>query len=315
MPTNVTTTAYNPKTAQSYGAFYPIKASDWGVLAPGTNNGEGTFTNSNLAYNAGAGSLAMSTAAIKITYITLQGESLPSAEATISVAAATGAVTITQPTVPPVAAIGWRVYSGNGSTNELLNVAANSTTQVQQNFTTTQGTLAGFPISQTTVQVLIYGAGAAPPAIGASGIQPALPLVAANSTAAIHPIVSRAFDSQWGVRVIRPNSLGDPTGISLEIAECIAPAWSASTAITTYLGASAAKSSFLILNGVLFGCTTAGTTASTVPSFNFTPGATTTDGTAVWTCIGYRSLLRLRFSNSSGTAQQPFSQEYDLIQD
>ena len=65
-------------TAAPPGFYYAISAGDRGDLAPGTNNGEGTFTTSNLAYNAGAGSLAMSTAAVQITYITAQGESLPS---------------------------------------------------------------------------------------------------------------------------------------------------------------------------------------------------------------------------------------------
>lgn len=314
MPTNVNSNRNNPKVSSPVGFFFPITAGQWGVLAPGTNNGEGSWGNGNLAYNAGAGSLAMSTAAVKISYITAQGESLPSAEATVSVSASTGAVTVTQPTVPPANAIGWRVYSGSGSTNELLNVAANSTTQAQQNFSTTAGTIAGFPIATTAVQILIYGAGAAAPAINQSGAQPALPSVTANSTVDIFLIVGRNFRTNRETKWIRPSAAADPAGISLTQMDCVAPIWAASTAITVYNGASAALSSFLVLNGVLFACTTAGTTASTVPAFNFAIGGTTTDGTAVWTCLGYRALVRMRWSNSSATAAQPVAQEYDLVQ-
>ena len=216
--------------------------------------------------------------------------------------------------MPPANAIGWRVYSGSGSTNELLNVAANSTTQAQQNFATTQGTLAGFPIATTAVQVLIYGAGAAVPTTNKSGIQPSLPSVGAATTADIYLIVSRSFRVDREVLYIRPSGIADPAGIALEQIDCIGPIWKASTAITTYQGSSVAQSSFLVLSGVLFACTTAGTTASTVPTFNYAINGTTTDGTAVWTCIGYRALLRMRWSNATAGALQPAAQEYDFYQ-
>ena len=202
------------RVSNTYGAFYYIKASDFGDIAPGTNNGEGTFVNGNLAYNAGAGSLAMTTAYVKITYITLQGESLPSAEASVSVSASSGAVTVTVPTTPPANVIGWRVYSASTTASEKLQTAANSTTQVQQNFVTTAGTLAGFAIATTAVQILIYGTGAVVPAIGASGIQPALPSVSANTTVDIFLIVAHLSAATGKSQYIRPFSAPDPAGVS-----------------------------------------------------------------------------------------------------
>jgi hypothetical protein len=296
------------------GSYYQIKANDWGDLAPGTNNGEGTWGAANLAYNASGGSLAMGTAYVEITYITAQGESLPSAEASKTISAGSGAVTITLPTTPPANALGWRVYSGSSSGGELLNVSGASTTQAQQNFSTTQGTLAGFPIATTAVQVLVYGAGAAVPTINKSGIQPALPSIGAATTADIYLIVSRNYRCDREVLSIRPSGIADVAGVALEQMDCIGPTWKASTAITVYQGASVAQSSFLVLSGVLFACTTAGTTASTVPTFNFAIGGTTTDGTAVWTCIGYRGLVRMRWSNATSGSLQPAAQEYDLYQ-
>jgi len=325
MPYTTSYALQNPLISAVYSIFHPVKATDFGVLAPGANSTvlDGGFGNGNLAYNAGAGSLAMSTANCKITYITAQGESAASANATVSIAAGTGAFTFTLPTLPSattgspeaIAApiIGWRVYSASSSTT-LLNVAANSTTQVQQNFTTTQGVLLGFPIATTAVQVLIYGAGAGAPTVNNTGIQAPLPLITANTSVDYFLLVRKDFRTQKLVEWARPNSSPDPAAIILSQADCIAPVWLASTAITNYLGTTVANSSFVMLNNQLFACTTAGTTASTVPTFNFTQGGTTTDGTAVWTCLGYRGLLRLRMSNTSATTGTPVAQDYWFAQ-
>src|SRR5260370_5077002 len=152
----------SPRVSNAPGGYYEVFQGDWGVLGGAAPA---------LAYNAGAGSLAMSTARCAITWITAQGETLPSVEATVAIAAATGAFTVTKPTTPTngAAVIGWRVYSSSGAAGSaLLNAAANSTTQVQQTFSTTQGNLAGFPLTTTAVQVLIYGAGQGEPVLDQS---------------------------------------------------------------------------------------------------------------------------------------------------
>jgi hypothetical protein len=322
------TTSYalnNPLISDEYSVFHPAKATDFGVLAPGANSTtiDGGFGNGNLAYNAGAGSLAMSTAHCKITYITAQGESAASADATVSIAAGTGAFTVTLPTLPSATAgspevnaapiIGWRVYSAS-STSTLLNAAANSTTQVQQNFTTTAGVLAGFPVATTAVQVLIYGAGAASPTINQSGIQQPLPLITANTSVDYFLLVRKDFRVQKLVEFSRPNASSDPAALIVSQADCIGPVWPQSTAVPHYQGGSVSNLSFIMLNNQLFACTTAGTTGSTVPAFNFTQGQTTTDNTAVWTCLGYRGLIRIRFSNTSATTGSPVAQDYWFAQ-
>jgi hypothetical protein len=57
------------------------------------------------------------------------------------------------------------------------------------------------------------------------------------------------------------------------------PVWEPSTAVTEL---SARKAT--TYDGRRYVCTTAGTTASSEPSWNTTLGGTTTDGSAVWTC-------------------------------
>lgn len=44
-------------------------------------------------------------------------------------------------------------------------------------------------------------------------------------------------------------------------------------------------------DGFFYKCTTAGTSAASPPTMNTTTGATTTDGTAVWTCMGRVTLV------------------------
>jgi hypothetical protein len=291
-------------------AYTPIAQTDWGVLGGAAPS---------LAYNAGAGSLAMSTARCAISWITAQGESLVSTEATVSIAAGTGAFTITQPTVPvngsPV--LGWRVYSSSGGAGTpLLNVAANSTTQAQSNIVTTQGTLLCFPVATTAVQVLIYGAGQAEPTINQSGIQDALPSIAANTTADL--LVQVAPFQQWSTKkqvIVRiPDEIAETAGISLIRADCVAPLWVGSNSYS-------AGAKIVIANGT-FQCSVAGTSAAAASVPNFAnivqtgaPRVTTiVDNTATWTFWGRFKLVRLRFMNATGGALIPGINEYDLIQ-
>lgn len=300
--------------ALSPRAFYEVFGTDFGATAPAAPT---------LAYNAGAGSLAASTASSKVTWITKNGESLPSAEATDTIAAGSGAFTITQPTVPTngTAVIGWRVYSGNGTGNEALNAASNSTTQAQQNFTVSNGsggttTITGFPIATTAVQVLIYGAGAAAPLVDRSGIQTALPSVAANSSddyVLVVPNQGSQWRQQSAVDYIRPDGTAETSGISIGGVDVVNPLYpGTSTNVTAGTGVS----SYCVLNGYLYQCTTSGETASAFigsGAFNQARGATTTDGTVVWISLGKASIIRIRFLNSSGSAAVPAAQEYDLF--
>lgn len=306
----------NPSTSKGYlssarvgnapSCYYEVLQTDFGQVGGAAPS---------LAYNAGGGSLAMSTARIAISWITAAGESLVSTEATVAVSAGTGAVTVTQPTVPTngAAVIGWRVYSSSGGAGSaLLNVAANSTTQVQQNFSTTQGTLAGFAVATTAVQVLIYGAGQAEPSIDRSGIQTALPSVAANTAVDYFirvPNSGSTWRTQKDPQFMRPQGIADPTGISIGAGDVVA---------TLYPGTSqsVAAGAYMVMNGTLFICSTAGTTAATFiggAAFNQAVAVTTTDGTVTWTSYGKSILLRLRISNASGAAAIPTAQEYDFF--
>lgn len=308
MPNPSTSKGYlsSSRTANAPSAYFEVLQSDFGQVGGAAPA---------LAYNAGAGSLAMSTGRVAITWITAQGESLVSTEATVAVSAATGAITVTLPTVPTNGStvLGWRVYSSSGGAGTpLLNVAANSTTQVQQNFVTTQGTLAGFPVATTAVQVLIYGAGQAEPGTDLSGIQTALPSIAANTAVDYYfrvPNTGSLWRTQKDPQYMRPQGIADPSGISAGNVDVVSPLYPG-TSQSVALGA------YMTIGGYLYLATAAGTTAATFiggAAFNQTKGVTTTDGTVTWTSYGKAMLIRLRFANASGSAAVPVAQEYDFF--
>ncbi len=64
-------------------------------------------------------------------------------------------------------------------------------------------------------------------------------------------------------------------------------------------------------NGYLYECTTAGTTAGSEPTWGTTPGGTTSDGTAVWTCRGL--ILNNLFDNVSGDESESGDVEYRCL--
>jgi len=309
MPNPSVSKGYNSsqRGASPPSAYYEVLQTDFGQIGGAQPT---------LAYNAGAGSLAMSTARCAITWVTAQGESQISAENTVSIAAGTGAFTITQPTVPTNGApvIAWRVYSSSGGAGtELLNVAGASTTQVQQNFTTTQGILLAFPVATTSVQVLIYGAGAAIPTFDQSGVQSPLPSIAANTTVDYFLRVPNAgglWKSQKQVNYMRPQGAAEPAGITIGNVDCtplLYPGTSQSVALGVYM----------VMANVLYLCTATGTTATTFiggAAFNQAKGATTTDGTVTWTSYGKATLIRMHISNSSGSSAVPVAQEYDFFE-
>lgn len=50
--------------------------------------------------------------------------------------------------------------------------------------------------------------------------------------------------------------------------------------------ATIALNSYIVINSILYQATTAGITGASLPSWNSTVGATVSDGTVVWTCMG-----------------------------
>jgi hypothetical protein len=262
-----------------------------------------------------SGSLATTTGRVGITWITAEGESTISTEATVSVTGATGSISVAQPTVPTNGAtvLGWRVYSSSGAAGSaLLNTAALSTTQVQSNIVTQQGTLLAFPVATATVVILIYGTGQAEPGTDLSGIQQALPSVAANTSVDYYfriPNSSSKWKTQFQPQYSRPQGVLDPVGLTVGPCDIVAPLYQGVSA-TIALGA------YMVMAGYLYLATTGGTTAATFiggAAFNQAKGSTTTDNTVVWTSYGKAILIRLRFTNGSATAQIPAAQEYDFF--
>jgi hypothetical protein len=306
------------RSANPVSAYYPVARQDWGVLAPGTT-GTAFSAGANLTASASGGSLATTTGAFKITWITAIGESLPSVEATVSVTGATGSVTVSLASVgstntgaqlnaQPI--IGWKIYSGSGSGNELANEAAASLSVALSTLTTQRGaTLTYIPIATTSAVVKVYGAGAAPPVVNTSGIQFALPAITTNVTSDLFIKVPVPFNVARSVLFDRPNATADAAGISLQAVDCVASLWAASTAFNA--------GDFIVVGNILFQCTTAGTTGALAAVPNFAGSAqyaTITDNTATWTNLGRWHLLRLRFANLSGSTAQPTANEFNFSQ-
>jgi hypothetical protein len=297
------------RTSNAVGAYLEVLQADFGVLggvAPA------------LTPSATGGSLATSTARVAITWVTAQGESRASAEATTSVTGPTGSVSIAQPTVPTTVngnvVLGWRVYSSSGGAGSaLLNTAG--TVQTQVPIVTTEGVLNAFPISTTTVVLQVYGTGAAEPGFDFSGAQPALPSVPANSTV---DYFFRAANtgSQWKVQksisYMRPEGLADPAGITVGPMDCVSPEYPGTSA-TVVVGAT----SYFVMNGNLFIASVGGTTAATFiggAAFRVPKYSTVPDGSVVWLSLGKAALIRTRFSNVTTGVLTPTAMEYDLFQ-
>ena len=298
------------------GAFYAIYTSDFGEPAPAAPS---------LTYEAGTGSLATGTAHVKVTWITAEGVSLPSADAAVAVSASTGGVLIAQPTVPTSGAtiIGWQVYS-QGSSGTLLNTVAASTVPAPSTIVTNGGNVTGFPIATTSVVLDVYGTGAVVPTIDASGIQTAYPSIAANTTVDYYYIVPNAA-SQWktykAVDFIQPDSVTQTVGIvlggNMDFVQPLYPG--ATPGVSTYTSVSVNNGVYMVMNGYLFQATQAGagTTATAFigwAAFKTTEGATTTDGTVTWTSKGKAGLVRAHFGNITAGALVPATQQVDLFQ-
>lgn len=305
------------------GAFYQILTSDFGEPAPAAPV---------LAYNAGSGSLATGTAHVKVTWITAEGISLPSADAAVAVSASTGAVTVTQPTVPTNGAtiIGWQIYS-QGSSGVLLNTVAASTTPSPVTLATTEGSETGFAIATTSVRIGVYGTGAVVPAVDQSGIQAPLPSVPAAGTASaaggsadyyfIVPNSGSLWKNYKPVDVARPDSVVETAGISAAFPfDCQSPLYPGATpGASTYTQVSVAPGTYVVMNGILFQAIQTGSqnTAATfvgAAAFNVAKGTQVTDGSVTWLCLGKATLVHARFENTGNAAAIPAAQEYCLFQ-
>jgi len=150
---------------------------------------------------------------------------------------------------------------------------------------------------------------------GTVSYQNSLPLVPAESTADYVLIVANT-GSQWktqkSVLYARPNGTTETAGIVIDGVDCIQPVYPGTSTVVT---AGFNPASYMELNGYLFQATTTGTTAANFigfSAFNLAKGATTTDGTVVWTSFGKAVIVRIRFANVSITAATPVAQEYDV---
>ena len=150
-----------------------------------------------------------------------------------------------------------------------------------------------------------------------AGIQNPLPIVPANGTADYVVVVPNT-GSQWkvqkSVQFSRPNGTTETPGIAIDGVDCISPVYPGTA---TAVVADFTPAAYMSLNGYLYKATTAGTTASTfigLAAFHSTKGATTTDGTVVWTSQGKAAIIRVRFANSSVSSATPVAQEYDWFE-
>lgn len=309
----------NIRTASPSSEGHLIKASDWGVLAPGTI-GTAFTAGGNLTNVGSGGSLATSTGAFKITFVTANGETAASAEATVSVTGGpSGSVTVSitnqtlnsssQANAAPI--IGWNIYSGNGSGNELLNTAQASLSVTLASQVLPNGqTLTYIPIANTTCTVKVYGAGQAPPTANLSGIQQPLPNISANNSSDTFLVVKRTFQVQKLVSWIRPNSSADTAGLAPQLMDCVGPLWASGTSFSA--------GAFILVNRTVFIATVGGTSAGSIPAGLTTRPAkyaTVTDNSVTWLSLGEAALVRVRWSNTTGSAGAPLAQEYNLVQE
>ena len=307
------------RTSVPVSAFYAVFTGDFGEQAPAAPS---------LTYEAGSGSLATGTAYVEVTWITQEGVSLPSAQAAVAISASTGAVQVTQPTVPTngEAVIGWQIFSSGTSGSEELNTVAASSTPAPVSISTNQGNVTGYKVATTSVLVGVYGTGAVPPTIDQSGVQPALPSIAANHSADYYFIVPNA-SSKWKnynpVEVTRPDSVTETTGIMLSLPlECQSPLYPGATpGSSTYTQVSVAPGTYMVMGGNLFisnqvGSQNIAATFVGSAAFQVAKGTVVTDGSVTWLCLGKATLVHARFSNilSGGNPIAPTAMEYDLME-
>lgn len=147
-----------------------------------------------------------------------------------------------------------------------------------------------------------------------NGAQDALPSIAASSTADVFLRVANS-GSQWKVQktveYARPDNLAETAGIVFGGMDCIQPVYPGT-------GTVVATNAYTVLNGYLFQATTGGTTAVKFigfQNFNTVKGATTADGSVVWTSRGKAALVWVRYANVSLSPATPVAQTLVLWQD
>jgi hypothetical protein len=307
------------------GAFYQILTSDFGEPIPGAPT---------LTLRAASGTLASSTANVQLTWITAEGVSLPSTSTAILVSAANDGLSIVIPTVPTTGSpvIGYQIYSQGSTGAPLLNSSATGTSPAPQTFTTTQGAVVGFPVATTTNFLNSYGTGAGVPVIDRSGIQPAIPTVTAAATSSAagaggtldYDYIVPNSGSQWktykSVGYMKPLGVAETAGISMvPNLDCLSPLYPGATpGATTYTQVAVTPGTYMTMNGNLFISTLAtNSTAATFiggAAFAVAKGATVTDGSVTWLCLGKAQLVRAHYINNSSAALQPVQQEIDIFQ-
>ena len=318
------------------GAFSLIAASDFGAPIPVIVT----------AVSQATGSIATQTHAfVQTTWITAEGESLPSAEATVVLSNTTTQVgiVVTQPIVPTTASnqtgqtiLGWRIYSGPTTGSEGLNVTPDTT-----NFTVTNpagGTsvIAGIAISSNssaTVAIVVLGATTrgVPPVVDRSGVQPALPAVTSTAPVLYYAIVPNT-GSQWkqqkSVDFMKSDGIADPAGIILNHLDFVQPVYPGASAApqggtnppsATYTQVSVLPGAWMVLNGNLFqavNLVSASTAATFIggAAFAVSKGTLVTDGSVTWQAFGKAGLVRMAFANSETTSRYPATQTYELFQ-
>lgn len=314
------------------GAFYAIFGTDFGAPVPVIVT----------AVSTGAtGAWSTTSAFVQTTWITAEGESLPSAEAVVVMSGTTSfaGVLITQPAIPAVGSLngqtilGWRIYSSTTTGTEKLNVEKDTTNFTVNNLAGGTSVIAGITLgaSTSTVTLLVAGTTTAPPVVDRSGTQPALPAVTSTAPVIYYAIVPNS-GSQWkqqkSVDYMRSDGIADPAGIILNHLDFIQPVYPGASAapaggtnppVSTYTQVSVLPGAWMVLNGNLFqavNLVSASTAATFVgaAAFAVTKGALVTDGSVTWQAFGKAGLIRMSFANTETTSRVPACQSWEIFQ-
>jgi len=318
------------------GAFYLIYGSDFGAPVPATTT----------AVSQATGSIAVQTTAyLKTTWITAQGESLASGTtaATLSTTTTQVGIVVTQPTLPTGTALGqtilgWRIYSSASSSSGfgLSPVVASTNFTVSRTAAGENQVIAGAAIgaSTSTATIVVLGTTTAGqvPVVDRSGIQPALPSVTSTAPVIYYAIVpnnSSQWKQQKHVEFMKSDGVADPAGIILNNLDFIQPVYpGASLApqggsnppVATYTQVSVSPGAWMVMNGNLWqavnlvSASTATTFIGTAAFTGIAPGSLVTDGSVIWQNFGKAGLIRMAFANSETTAAVPANQAYELFQ-
>jgi len=122
------------------------------------------------------------------------------------------------------------------------------------------------------------------------------------------------------VGYMKPSGVAETPGISMvPNLDCLAPLYPGATpGSSAYTQVAVTPGTYMSLNGNLFVSTLAtNSTAATFiggAAFNVAKGATVTDGSVTWLCLGKAVVLRAHFINNGSNAQIPVQQELDVFE-